>query len=91
MRRLRIKKKETILPFRETVAFRFMMVAISTILFVVAAFQIPGAIRRANTTFLIVTVVVTVAMAGLTLFNLSQISRAKIPKSARQRMNRARR
>ena len=91
MGRRRIKKKEAVLAFRETVAFRFILVAISFVLFLIAAFQIYSAAVNANTTLLIVAIVFTIGTAALILFNLSQMSRAKVPKSAQQRMKRARR
>ena len=91
MGRPKIKKKEAVLPFRETVAFRFILVAISGMLFLIAASQIVGGIRDENSTLLVIAIVLTVGTGGLTLFNLTQISHGKVPKSAQQRMKRARR
>jgi len=91
MGRPKIKKKEAVLPFRETVAFRFILVAISGIFFLIAASQIVSSIRDGNSNLLIIAIVLTVGTGGLTLFNLTQMSRAKVPKSAQQRMKRARR
>ena len=91
MGRPKIKKKEAVLPFRETVAFRFILVAISAIFFFIAAFQIYRGATNDNSTLLIIAIVLTVGTGGLTLFNLNRMSRAKVPKSAQQRMKRARR
>jgi len=91
MGRLKIKKKEGVLPFRETVAFRFLMVALSAVLFLIAAFQLPRAIRDSNTTLLVLSIVLTLGAGALALFHLSRLTAAKIPKSARDRMKRARR
>jgi hypothetical protein len=91
MGRLKIKKKEAVLPFRETVAFRFIIVAISAVLFLIASVQVFRAIRDGNTTLLVIAGLMIVGTAALALFNLSQMSRAKVPKSAQQRMKRARR
>jgi hypothetical protein len=91
MGRLKIKKKNVVLPFRETVAFRFLMVGISVIFFLISVFQLIRGIQSGNTTLLVIAIALTVGTGALTLFNLSQISKARIPKSAQQRMKRARR
>ncbi len=91
MGRLKIKKKDTVLPFRETVAYRFLMVAGSAILFLISLVQLIRGIRSESTTLLVVTIALTVGTAALTLFHLGQISKAKVPKSAQERMKRARR
>ena len=91
MGRLKIKKKQAVLPFRETVAFRFIMVAIAAILFLIAAFQVIRAIQTDNTTLLVIAIAMTISTAALALFNMSRMSGAKVPKSAQQRMKRARR
>jgi hypothetical protein len=91
MGRLKIKKKNVVLPFRETVAFRFLMVGISVIFFLISVFQLIRGILSGNTTLLVIAIALTVGTGALTLFNLSQISKARIPKSAQQRMKRARR
>jgi hypothetical protein len=91
MGRLRIKKKEAVLPFRETVAFRFILVAISFVFFMIAASQIIRGAMNGNSRLLIISIVLGIGTAGLTLFNLSQMSRAKVPRSAQKRLKRARR
>lgn len=91
MGRLKIKKKGTVLPFRDTVAFRFLMVAVSGIFFLISVFQLIRGIQSGNTTLLVIAIALTVGTAALTLFNLGQMRQAKIPKSAQQRMKRARR
>lgn len=91
MGRLKIKKKHAVLPFRETVAFRFLMVAAAAVLFLIAVFQLIRAFESGNRTLLVISIVLTVGTAALALFNLSQMSRAKVPKSAQQRLKRARR
>ncbi len=91
MGRLKIKKKNAVLPFRETVAFRFIMVGIAVILFLISMFQLIRAIQTDNTTLLTIAIVMTIGTTGLALFNVSRMTRAKVPKSAQQRMKRARR
>lgn len=91
MGRLKIKKKDTVLPFRETVAYRFLMVAGSAILFLISLFQLIRNIGSESTTLLVITIALTLGTAALTLFHLGRISHAKVPRSAQQRMKRARR
>src|SRR5262245_39702372 len=45
MGRMRIKKKEAVLPFRETVAFRMIVLTGSVIVFLVALYILVGAFR----------------------------------------------
>jgi sensor histidine kinase YesM len=91
MGRIKIKKKDSVLPFRETVAFRFILVAISGLFFMIALVQLIRSIQTGNTTLLVISIILTVGTFALTLFNMGQISQAKIPKSAQQRMKRSRR
>ncbi len=91
MGRLRIKKKTAVLPFRQTVAFRFIMVAAAGILFLIAVFQLIRGFQTGNTVLLAVAGAVTIGAAVMAFLNLGRMRHAKIPKSAQQRMKRARR
>ena len=44
MGRMRIKKKEAVIPFRETMAYRMMFAAGSLIIFIVAIYNLVGAV-----------------------------------------------
>jgi len=91
MGRPKIKKKAAVLPFRETVAFRFIMVGIAAIFFLLSSYQLLRAFGSGDTRLLIIASVLTLGSAALALFNLAQVQKAKIPKSAQERMKRARR
>lgn len=88
MGRIRIKKKNRVLPFRETVAYRFIIIAAALILFVIAVFQVFSAIRSDNTPALIIAALIAAASAFVGLHNFSRMQTAKIPKQTLQRMKR---
>ncbi|PYS09617.1 MAG: hypothetical protein DMG17_26600, partial [Acidobacteria bacterium] len=45
MGRLRIKKKEAVIPFRETLAYRMMLLAGSIVVFLIALYIMVGALQ----------------------------------------------
>ena len=86
MGRKRIKKKNAVLPFRETVAYRFIMAGTALVLFLIASIQ---AIRSiGNTPAVVVFGLVAAAAATLAIYNTKQMSSAKVPRSTIQRMKR---
>ena len=88
MGRIRIKKKGQVLPFRETVAYRFIIVALAVLLFLIAAFQAIGAIGSNDTPRLIIAALAATAAALLGMYNFSRMQTAKIPRETLQRMRR---
>src|SRR6516164_7373543 len=62
MGRMRIKKKEAVIPFRETLAFRMIIVAGWVVVFFVALYILAGAYRT-NIVLAIVSGVASVAAA----------------------------
>lgn len=89
MGRMRIKKKDAVLPFRETVAYRFTMVAAALILFLVASIQALRSIGQ-NTATAVVFGLIAAATAAFAIYNLKQMSGAKVPRHTIQRMKRHR-
>jgi hypothetical protein len=87
MGRMRIKKKEVVLPFRETVAYRMLLLAGSIIVFVVALFVMVGAFQ-ANTITFVASATIGVAAAFAVFYNLNHLRDAKIPKQTLQKMKR---
>jgi hypothetical protein len=84
---MRIKKKEAVTPFRETIAYRMILLAASIVVFVVALFTLV----RAFTTSIPVAAV-SGAIAAATAFgifhNLDRLRLVKIPKQTLSRMKR---
>ena len=88
MGRVRIKKKGTVLPFRQTVAYRFLLIATASITMLIAAFQLIFSIQSSSLTAALIWGVVLVGAAVALLYNLAHMREAKIPKSALERMKR---
>jgi hypothetical protein len=88
MGRIRIKKKDRVLPFRETVAYRFLIVAIAAILFVIALYQFFSAWGSDDSTSMIIAGLASAAAAFLGIYNFAQMQHARIPKQTLQRMRR---
>jgi hypothetical protein len=90
MGRKRIKKKEAVIPFRQTVAYHFLMVLASFILFVIASIQIIRSIQLGSTPAIVVSALLSVATGGFTVYNLNQMRSAKVPRRTAERMRRNR-
>lgn len=87
MGRMRIKKKEAVIPFRETVAFRMLLAGGWFIVFVAFLYILAGAFRT-NTILAIVSGLVSVASAYGIVYNLDHMRDAKVPKHTMDRMKR---
>ena len=88
MGRMRIKKKETVIPFRETLAYRMILLAGSVIPFIVALFVMFRTMGSGLSTPFITAGVIAVASAVAAFYNLDQLRSAKIPKQTMNRMKR---
>src|SRR4026208_246124 len=79
MGRLRIKKKDAVLPFRQTMAYRLLLAAASVLLLIVTVYFFVHYVQSRSNTGMIVSVVGAV-MAGTSLFyNLGEVRNAKVP------------
>jgi uncharacterized membrane protein (GlpM family) len=87
MGRMRIKKKETVLPFRETLAYRMILIGASIIAFMIALYLLVSAIST-NMTMAIASGVVGLAAALSLFYNLDRLREAKVPKRTLNRMKR---
>jgi uncharacterized membrane protein (GlpM family) len=87
MGRMRIKKKETVIPFRETLAYRMILIGASLIVFVIALYLLVSAIST-NLTMAIASGVVGLAAALSLFYNLDRLREAKVPKRTLNRMKR---
>lgn len=88
MGRLRIKKKETVLPFRQTVAYRFMIIAILIIAFFYGGIRAITSFQSAETTRMIIAITLAVGSAIGIFYNLDKMRYARIPKKTAMRMKR---
>jgi hypothetical protein len=88
MGRMKIKKKEAVIPFRETIAYRMILLTVSFALFVFTLYQMVVYYRAGDTLKFSLAGLFS-AMAGVSVyFNLDQMRLAKIPPRTLQRMKR---
>jgi O-antigen/teichoic acid export membrane protein len=86
--RLRIKKKETVLPFRETLAYRMILLAGSVVVFLIALYIMIGTFQGGITASLVSSGVIAAAAAFGIFYNADHLRTAKIPKQTLNRMKR---
>jgi uncharacterized membrane protein len=86
--RLKIKKKETILPFRQTMAYRMMLLTVSILFFVYTVYEMSVSLLANNTVAFIISVLVGLVAAFAVFHNLDQLRKVKIPAKTLKRMNR---
>ena len=84
---MRIKKKETIIPLRETLAFRMLLLAGSAVVFLIAVYLLVSMLSR-NTIAAIASGAVAAAAAYAIFYNLDHLREARIPKQTLNRMKR---
>ena len=87
MGRMRIKKKEVVIPFRETMAFRLIVVSGWVVVFIIALYTLAGAFRT-STPLAIISGIASVAAAYGIIYNLDHMRDAKVPKNTLNRMKR---
>jgi hypothetical protein len=88
MGRMKIKKKEAVIPFRETLPYRMALLAVSVLLFLLALYQTIAAFRLNN--IVVFSIAGALAVAGIlaTFYNLGHLRDVRIPKRTMQRMKR---
>lgn len=87
MGRMRIKKKESVIPFRETVAYRMILAGSSLAGFILALYILVTALS----TNIYLAIAAGIAGAGAAFglfFNLDQVRHARVPKRTLTRMKR---
>ena len=87
MGRMRIKKKEAVIPFRETLAYRMILLAGSVAVFIIGVFVLLSFLTT-NITAAISSGVVAAASGFGILYNLERLRDAKVPKQTLNRMKR---
>ena len=86
--RYRIKKKEAVIPFRETLAYRMLLLAGSLIAFLIALYVLIGALPAGITVSLVAAAVIGAAAAFAIFYNLDHLRDARIPKQTLNKMKR---
>ena len=84
---MRIKKKEAVIAFRDTLAFRMILLTGSAAVFIVALIILARALTT-NITTAIASGVIGVAAALAIFYNLDHMRDAKIPRQTLNRMKR---
>ena len=88
MGRMKIKKKGAVMPFRETMAYRMMLLTLSILGFVYTLYEMTVSLRANNTLAFIIAAVAGVAVAFAIFYNLGRLRHAKVPLSTARRMKR---
>ena len=88
MGRMRIKKKDQVLPFRETMAYRLLLAAGSLVLLLATLFFLMTYIQSGNRIGLIVSIVASVMAVTSLFYNLGEVRNAKVPASTLKRARR---
>ena len=88
MGRLRIKKKDAVIPFRKTMAYRLLLALGSLILLMFTTYFLIAYLRTGNTTRIIISAAAAVmAVTGL-LYNLGEVRNATVPAATLKRAKR---
>ena len=88
MGRLRIKKKETVIPFRETLAYRMIWLSLSVVVFIYTIYEVIVAYQVSNTLAFILAAIVSVGSAIFIFYNVDHLSTARVPAHTLKRMRR---
>ena len=88
MGRLRIKKKEAVVPFRETLAYRMLLASGWMLVFLVALYFAISALRTGNNIQAIASGAVCVVAAFSVFQNLDRMRDVRIPQRTLKRMKR---
>jgi len=88
MGRLRIKKKEVVVPFRQTMAYRLLLALGSLVLLIMTTYFLMRYLQSGNNIGLIVSVVGVVMAVTSLFYNLGEVRNAKVPSSTLKRARR---
>jgi len=88
MGRLRIKKKDVVTPFRETAAYRILLLTLAIIFCVYTIYETTIALAENNTLAFIIAAILAVGAAIVVFYNLERLSQARIPPRTLKRMKR---
>jgi hypothetical protein len=88
MGRLKIKKKDVVIPFRETLAYRMILLAISVLFFVFTLYQTIVSLRGNNTVMLIIAAALTAVAVLAVFYNIGHLRDAWVPERTLTSMKR---
>jgi len=88
MGRLKIKKKGAVVPFRQTMAYRMLLLTLSILFFIYTLYEMVVSLAANNTLAFIMSAVVGVAAAFAVFYNLDHLKSAKVPPQTLKRMKR---
>jgi hypothetical protein len=88
MGRLKIKRKDTVIPFRQTLAFRLLLLTVSIVVFLFSFYQTAISLTQNITVSFIIFAALSVASAIWAFYNLDHLRDAKIPARTLKRMKR---
>src|ERR1043165_9763696 len=88
MGRLRIKKKENVIPFRETLAYRLLLATGSVVLFLITVYFLMKYAGSGNNVGMIVSALSAVMAGTAVFYNLGQVRNARVPASTLKRAKR---
>ena len=88
MGRLRIKKKDALIPFRQTMAYRLLLALGSLLLVILTTYFLMRYIQSGNSVGMIVSVVGTVMAVTSLFYNLGEVRNAKVPSATLKRARR---
>ena len=85
---MKIKKKEAVMPFRQTIAYRMLLLTVSILLFVWTLYEMTISLMANNTVAFIIAVVMGILAAFTVFYNLDHLRDAKIPTGTAKRLRR---
>ena len=88
MGRLRIKKKEKVVPFQETLAYRLLLITTSAVLLMFMSFEATTSWQAGNKPALIISAMVGVLALVVVFYNLDRARYARVSEHAAKRMRR---
>src|SRR5688572_6718611 len=90
MGRMRIKKKDAVIPFRQTMAYRLLLAVGSLVLLLFTVYFLTTYLRSGNTTGTIISAAAAVMAVTSLLYNLGEVRNARVPASTLKRASRRR-
>jgi hypothetical protein len=88
MGRMKIKNKNFVEPFRETLAYRMMLLTGWILVFIFATYQFITAVRADSTVGLIIAGALSAGSIFGVIYNANRLMAAKIPASTEKRLHR---
>jgi uncharacterized protein (UPF0333 family) len=88
MGRLRIKKKDIVIPFRQTMAYRLVLALGSLVLVILATYFLMKYIQSGDYAGIIASIAGAVMAVTLLFYNLGEVRNAKVPSSTLKRAKR---